>query len=353
MSGEQEKTGMPDGVQVCAEAWLEFIATRLCGEASGLLSLRPDGSRLLLSTGHTQASHFAYRDYYSQLDPLAQLLDLRPLGKALVLDTTSHPAYLAQRELSTDYLRPNGIDHLACAQWQGIDGTRYLIGVQRFAGMAPFTVADGKLLEQLIRQWRRGVLPLPISMVERQHEDTHLLCSELATQVPTPLIVLDARLTVVWSNQAAQEARGTIAELLFARTTQRASSELRRQLHKLLSDCLQQRRETCAMLGQGEARCAIVLTPLTGSSGLALLRHTPATIPNRALQQRLQALFKLTPAEAELTLQLADGHSLETIAEMRQVKRDTVRNQLKMIYRKTGYNRQNSLVSAILRIGAL
>ena len=65
------------------------------------------------------------------------------------------------------------------------------------------------------------------------------------------------------------------------------------------------------------------------------------------------AQHRLTPAEAGLAVQLANGHSPEAIAEMRQVKRDTVRNQLKAIYRKTGYNRQNSLVSAILSIRAL
>lgn len=343
-----------DDGDAAARQWLERVVMRLGAEAGGLLILKPDGRRILHSIGHAEASSIAYRDYYSRLDPLGRLLDRRPNGRPLVIDTTRHPDYLAQYELSADYLRPHGIDHLACAQWLSADGTRTLIGVQRFAGMAPFTVADGKQLGLLIGQWRSGLALAATAPDSPAGPECVLqLCIEIAAHLPNPVIVLDTRLTVVWSNRAARDGQGAIHDALFARTTARNAHKLRSQLQHLVLKCVLQRSETLAMLGEEQARVPVALSPLSGSPDLVMLRLTAPEPTHSSLQGRLQALFRLTPAEAELAVQLANGHSPEAIAEMRQVKRETVRNQLKAIYRKTGYNRQNSLVSAILGVRAL
>ena len=77
-----------------------------------MLTIHPDGSHSLIGNGHTESAVLEYQHHFSSLDPLPKLLADRPDGRAIVLDTTIHPAYLAQRELSNDYLRPHGIDHV-------------------------------------------------------------------------------------------------------------------------------------------------------------------------------------------------------------------------------------------------
>ena len=63
--------------------------------------------------------------------------------------------------------------------------------------------------------------------------------------------------------------------------------------------------------------------------------------------------FGLTPAEAEMTARLANGESLEAIAEARNVCVDTVRTQLRTVFKKTGTHRQGELVCAVGRLAVV
>lgn len=62
----------------------------------------------------------------------------------------------------------------------------------------------------------------------------------------------------------------------------------------------------------------------------------------------LEALYDLTPAEAELLSLLAEGRSLDEVATLRGVTRNTVRSQLKQVFAKTGTSRQGELVHLVL-----
>jgi DNA-binding CsgD family transcriptional regulator len=62
----------------------------------------------------------------------------------------------------------------------------------------------------------------------------------------------------------------------------------------------------------------------------------------------LEALYDLTPAEAELLRLLAEGRSLDEVATLRRVTRNTVRSQLKQVFAKTGTSRQGELVHLVL-----
>jgi len=62
----------------------------------------------------------------------------------------------------------------------------------------------------------------------------------------------------------------------------------------------------------------------------------------------LKELFGLTNAEAQLAADLANGCSLDIYAEKYGVSKNTVRNQLKSCFNKTGVKRQAELVKLIL-----
>ncbi|MGI2258233.1 helix-turn-helix transcriptional regulator [Shewanella sp. GXUN23E] len=59
-------------------------------------------------------------------------------------------------------------------------------------------------------------------------------------------------------------------------------------------------------------------------------------------------LFGLTPAETALSLQLANGLSLEEAAEALNIRRNTARAHLRAIFSKTGVRRQTELVRIFL-----
>jgi len=61
----------------------------------------------------------------------------------------------------------------------------------------------------------------------------------------------------------------------------------------------------------------------------------------------LQEVFSLTPSEARLAALITDGLSTEAAAARLSIKRETVRNQLKPIFAKTGTRRQPELVALL------
>ncbi len=62
----------------------------------------------------------------------------------------------------------------------------------------------------------------------------------------------------------------------------------------------------------------------------------------------VESLYALTPAEAELVRLLAEGCSLDQVAEQRGVTMNTVRSQLKQVFCKTDTSRQGELVHLVL-----
>jgi DNA-binding CsgD family transcriptional regulator len=61
----------------------------------------------------------------------------------------------------------------------------------------------------------------------------------------------------------------------------------------------------------------------------------------------MMRLFGLTPAEARLAGLLVEGQSVNEIAEGLKLSRETVRNQLKIVFAKTGAHRQGELVALL------
>jgi DNA-binding CsgD family transcriptional regulator/PAS domain-containing protein len=69
----------------------------------------------------------------------------------------------------------------------------------------------------------------------------------------------------------------------------------------------------------------------------------------RPAERAMRDLFGLTPAEARLTLALADGLSLRDISEAFALSPHTVHEQLKHVFAKTDTHRQAELVRLVLR----
>jgi DNA-binding CsgD family transcriptional regulator len=58
--------------------------------------------------------------------------------------------------------------------------------------------------------------------------------------------------------------------------------------------------------------------------------------------------YRLTPAEARLVTALVAGTRLQDYAEQAGISIETARNQLKMIFNKTGHHRQSELIRDVL-----
>lgn len=319
----------------------------LGAESGGMLTLHPDGSHELVTQGHSELAIAEYRDHFSRLDPLPTLLAERPAGRALVFDTTTHPAYVAQRELRAGYLQPHGIDYVIATYWREPDGTQRYVGVQRFRGAAPFHSRQGAEFDALIRHWRvSSALPPPQGFDGREHARRRHC--DIAAQLSLPLAVVDGHLHLLWANPAARQEPGAAwATLLDSPACVRDEFALRRRLLELVHTCLRQRTEAEAILLAVDGRWFAVATPLQGKPGLALLRMTAHQRFASGLHCRLERLFGLTRTEAELAVLIAHGQSPEAIATARGVRFETVRTQLRGVFKKTETHRQAELVRLV------
>ncbi|MGH6681697.1 MAG: helix-turn-helix transcriptional regulator [Bradyrhizobium sp.] len=89
-------------------------------------------------------------------------------------------------------------------------------------------------------------------------------------------------------------------------------------------------------------------SPFLGARAILILRDLEAA--RRPRLDILSEAFSLTPAEAKVASMVAAGWSPEEIADALQVSRETVRNQIKAIFCKTGTHRQSELAALVSRI---
>ena len=62
----------------------------------------------------------------------------------------------------------------------------------------------------------------------------------------------------------------------------------------------------------------------------------------------LVSVYNLTPSEAQVAISLANGHSIDEIANSSHHSAHTIRSQLKSVFRKTGVSRQGELIKLLL-----
>ena len=115
--------------------------------------------------------------------------------------------------------------------------------------------------------------------------------------------------------------------------------------------------------GARKAPRVLTLTPLSALSrtdlpcggGCAQQGRVAIMVIDGADQLRLGrdalwAMFDLTAREAELALALLEGRTMPELARAQAVSKQTLRNQLSSILRKTGTTRQSELVALLLQM---
>ena len=106
-----------------------------------------------------------------------------------------------------------------------------------------------------------------------------------------------------------------------------------------------------------EAPLPILVTPMHGNLITSDLDYDGAKVavfisdPN--LQQpisidALVSVYGLTPSEAQVAISLANGHSIDEIANTSSHSTHTIRSQLKSVFRKTGVTRQSELIKMLI-----
>lgn len=181
------------------------------------------------------------------------------------------------------------------------------------------------------------------------------------------IVLLDGDNRVVFANEAAQAFSLEIDGLCVEQQIQMRERATAKQMCSVLAEAADASRggtefvSGVAVGGSANVHDMLVLIcslPRTNPTD----KGAPVTVaflsdlarrPNLS-RDLIASLFSLTPTEAEIALELTQGHRRETIAERLGISNTTVAFHMRNLFSKTDTNRQADLVAKVLvGVGAL
>ncbi|WP_179402230.1 helix-turn-helix transcriptional regulator [Burkholderia guangdongensis] len=301
-----------------------------------------------------------YREHYRSVDIWSNYALTRPFGQAWI----SHELMTARALNRTEhyaFFRKADIVHVVASSMSVGENEVALIGVHHNGTAGEFGEPERRHLQRLIPHLQRALQMRSTFLTQAIRRDMALAALD---SLVTPLLLTDASGKVLYANRPAVELLRRDQGLLERQG--RLCCESPEMTHKLLARIGENSRREIIFRRPSELWALAV--PRAGGRPLSV-RVAPvqagelgaiASVPmamllvsdgeqGSAQVESLQALFGLTPAEARLASELANGDDLDTIAFRKGVSKHTIRSMLKTVMLKTSTHRQGELVSLVLR----
>lgn len=258
----------------------------------------------------------------------------------------------------------------------GFDGLRYYIGTRLFVDRNVSVL----LAIQYTSKQHDLVVPETMTLLEAiiphlenalrlnrqlniQRTKVHGLLTAADTQ-GSGVIILNANQKIIFQNQAAENLTAQRDGLLIKDGfLVAADSECNWRLNRvLLQACRQIQIGTDQLSGMlqierpsGKAPYSLLISPIMDQERYPGLRepaalvalHDPSSVTD-ILEERVAALYGLTPAEARLAVSISSGSSVRDYADRNSITENTVRTQLKQVFAKTETSGQVDLVRLLL-----
>jgi len=226
----------------------------------------------------------------------------------------------------------------------------------------PFSADDKALCSFLLPHLRRA---LNIRNLLDRSQTLGSLYSKAISRLSIATVLIDENGQVLDQNVFATEIleSGDGLKLVGGRLEASYPSD-NRELRRLIKEAFESHRgegqhalpEAMSITRpSGEVSLGVVIEAIP-STAWAEGKGQPAAVvyirdavgKSQASNEIAKKLFGLTPAETALSIQLANGLSLEEAAEALNIRRNTARAHLRAIFSKTGVRRQTELVRIFL-----
>jgi DNA-binding CsgD family transcriptional regulator/PAS domain-containing protein len=345
--------------------WPDFITD--VGEAFGThscaLQIRLNGEIVMLGTTEnlTPALLQEYMNHYGETDIWARAIGARMFDTVhLGRDLATHE--VVSRSEYYEFMNKADLFDFAGAVVTVGPGEVGIICVHRRRQAAEFEEWHRRKMHLLVPHLQRS---LKMSSAFRKHAIQHGMMTAALDSLAIAVILADDSGRVLYANQTAvatlRKGDGlTEREGRLKADTADATQTL---LHLVGAACrrdfLAARADTPDVLVLRRSASAFVsamIVPLRAGvfsaardEPMAMLLVRDGASSGASRPEILQALFGLTPAEAAIANELAQGCSLDEIAERKGASVHTVRAQLKSALRKTGAHRQAELVALVMK----
>ncbi|MFK0087403.1 helix-turn-helix transcriptional regulator [Pseudomonas sp. NPDC090755] len=247
---------------------------------------------------------------------------------------------------------PYGLHHVASVRLdEQADSGIYLTVLHQVGAPSP-SARHYALLERITPHLLKAVkVSARINGLEQDLAKRDLLLDHHTT----PLWLLDDEGQVLHGNQAARHMSLSGSPLFerFARLHSTTQDSHLRKLIRRAAGKNGKRQAGWLRLDTSEAQ-ALLVTPVPAEADCNPHFNKPlvllALLENRLPSPLLAELFQLSPAEHRLAELLAQGLTLECCATRLNVSINTVKTQLRALFRKTGTTRQAQLITLFARL---
>lgn len=341
--------------------FLTHLREALSGNYATLLLRPPREGDMGVVLNAVLASSDAYTSYgetYFALDPFVDL----PLGKVMTISEVLSPEMLEASEYYKRYMAPIDVHQIMGADLYDPEGMRARVRVTRSRRARKFSKADKALISVLLPHLQQAIR-LHSRLIQTATERE--IYEDAIDHLDVGTIILDESGRVHRTNQAARDILDTRAglSLLEGRLQvggRQENADFRRIVEEMMDA---HRRQTPSLVralrverGYGRPSLGLVLRPAPLAEATEDQNSPSVTIfvsdPERrrtASSQVLMQLFGFTPAEATLSLLLANGLTLDEASRELHISRNTAKSHLSSIFSKTGVTRQTKLIQLILK----
>ena len=327
-------------------------------------------ARLVCASPHfNDASLRAYEAYYYQLDIWTKWARKLGIGQIHSSAEHIHPRELERTEFYADFCRPNDLYHVIGGVLPLDAGETALLGVHRQRAQGAFK--NGPQLKHQLQAFTAHLQrALQISSRLAHGNMAEHSARAALDCLDTAVLLIDARLEVVYANACAQtlfapdlerDLHSHVADGEDGPLHSRMLPQLAQAIRAAMPDTQASWQAPSVAQNLRLVRTQgpdlyLTVAPFKVASGpfcrqpcAIVLARDPAKPP--ASTAALQHLFDLTPAETQVCQAIAGGSAIDIIAADARISVNTLKTHLHHIYGKTGTARQGELIAFLHQCG--
>lgn len=305
-----------------------------------------------------------YFERYHEINPhLQRDFPLMRTGFIRRSQETMSPEEFEQTEFYQGFFRRLNLFHLLNATILKESNIAGNISLARSKEMGMYTDEEAHLLSLLVphlqRAFRIGHL-LDGLRLERD------MLRQALDQLPQGALIVNRTGQVMYSNQNAELILAQQDGLFVnrQRDLQAAHANDNAQLRQMIGSAGEPASLLPAQAGglfqlnrpSGLRPLSLLIAPLNREIS-PFNYHQPSVLifisdpeqQTEAVEERLQQLYSLTPAEAKLAVILIRGNNVVAAAAELRITQNTARTHIKRIFQKTGTHRQSELINLLLK----
>lgn len=346
--------------------WREAVG--LCGQYAGgvdaqLLTIDKTHNipiaAILAATEFSLQSGADYANYYITIDPRQNIIRDAGIDEWRCCHRTHDQNFVDRNEFYQDFLLYHGCRYVMGAWIDDNEDHHSLLCLFRAVGQQPFELTEQQAAQRFSGHLQRAL------RLQRHTQSLHTkaeLGARAIDALALSMLIVDGKGVILHLNTGAERLLNSRISGLTCKANclSTAHPPNKNRLAALIAAATGYPAVGGAMFLSGEETRQVFVTPLPAASPFAQDWQTPLALvlvieagKTLSTLHLLGKLYDLSPAELRVASALLSGKSPEEYAQLAGVTLNTVRSQLKNLFRKTGTRRQSELVAMLSRVPPL